>query len=305
MIPEKRETRRVKKDYNESPPAQRFSFKPIKKNDNDDDDFEEAAKPSRPAKKTERQQIRLNIASTTELKRKRFLVEHKEYFLPLLPQNNYITKLMAKDEEMEKIQKKNSVPYEELAEQPKGIKATMKPYQLSGLSFLVYLYRNGLAGILGDEMGLGKTLQTISLAQYLKEKEPAGDTPRPFLIVCPLSVLNTWMTECKKWAPELKVVRFHGVKSERDRVKKIATGELDFYGNETLRHKRSMKKRRRAKKYEYDSENSENKDSDIEESEAQVDIIVTTYEQFKAEKSWFSTVYAWRYVVLDEGHQIK
>ena len=30
----------------------------------------------------------------------------------------------------------------------------MKPYQLAGLSFLVYLHRNGLSGILGDEMGL-------------------------------------------------------------------------------------------------------------------------------------------------------
>lgn len=45
----------------------------------------------------------------------------------------------------------------------------MKPYQLLGLSFLVYLHRNGLSGILGDEMGLGKTLQTLSLIQYLKE----------------------------------------------------------------------------------------------------------------------------------------
>ena len=36
----------------------------------------------------------------------------------------------------------------------------MKQYQLKGLSFLVWLYENGMGGILGDEMGLGKTLQT-------------------------------------------------------------------------------------------------------------------------------------------------
>jgi len=36
----------------------------------------------------------------------------------------------------------------------------MKQYQLQGLSFLVWLYENGMGGILGDEMGLGKTLQT-------------------------------------------------------------------------------------------------------------------------------------------------
>jgi SNF2 family DNA or RNA helicase len=56
----------------------------------------------------------------------------------------------------------------------------MKPYQLSGLSFMVYLHRNGLSGILGDEMGLGKTLQALSLIQYLKENEPiTGLEQRP------------------------------------------------------------------------------------------------------------------------------
>jgi SNF2 family DNA or RNA helicase len=40
----------------------------------------------------------------------------------------------------------------------------MKQYQLKGLSFLVWLYENGMGGILGDEMGLGKTLQTYRLA---------------------------------------------------------------------------------------------------------------------------------------------
>ena len=299
MKPKSRATRTVKRE--EASSGQRFSFKPLMKNDSDDENDKDYKQP-KPAVKTERQQIRLNIASTSRVKREAFMIEHKDYFLPLLPENNYINKLIAKDEANTQ---KPAVPMEILTEQPKGIKATMKPYQLTGLSFLVWLHRNGMSGILGDEMGLGKTLQTLSLCQYLKEKEPTNGQARPFLIICPLSVLNTWVTECKKWAPELKIVRFHGVKSERDRVKKIATGELDFYGNETLRHKRSRKKRRRAKKDDYDSEDSETDDSDVEESEAQVDIIVTTYEQFKAEKSWFSTVYAWRYVVLDEGHQIK
>ena len=67
----------------------------------------------------------------------------------------------------------------------------MKPYQLLGLSFLVYLHKNGLSGILGDEMGLGKTLQTLSLVQYLKENRKlsaSSEALRPCLVVCPLSV---------------------------------------------------------------------------------------------------------------------
>lgn len=62
-------------------------------------------------------------------------------------------------------------------------------------------------------MGLGKTLQTLSLIQYLKENDPkagTGTLQRPFLVVCPLSVLSSWMTEAAKWTPGLKVVRFHG-----------------------------------------------------------------------------------------------
>ena len=44
--------------------------------------------------------------------------------------------------------------------------------------------------ILGDEMGLGKTLQTIAFLAHLKfDLQLEGAT----LIVCPLSVLNSWM----------------------------------------------------------------------------------------------------------------
>lgn len=35
------------------------------------------------------------------------------------------------------------------------------------------------------------------------------------------------------------------------------------------------------------------------------DIIVTTYEVFEKEVSWFRRAFVWRYVVLDEGHKIK
>lgn len=103
----------------------------------------------------------------------------------------------------------------------------MKPYQLLGLSFLVYLHRNGLSGILGDEMGLGKTLQTLSLIQYLKESQrhsTSRDELRPCLVVCPLSVLSSWIAESRRWTPDLKVLRFHGSVHERDRLKRVAMG---------------------------------------------------------------------------------
>jgi len=52
------------------------------------------------------------------------------------------------------------------------------------------------------EMGLGKTLQTIALLAWLKfERGVAG----PHLVIAPLSVLGSWMTEFKRFCPELKV----------------------------------------------------------------------------------------------------
>lgn len=95
----------------------------------------------------------------------------------------------------------------------------MKPYQLEGLSFLVYLRNNGVGGILGDEMGLGKTIQTLALFQYVKETE--GPQSAPSLVVCPMSVLDTWTTEVAKWTPHLKLVKLHGSVEQRGSTKAL------------------------------------------------------------------------------------
>lgn len=133
--------------------------------------------------------------------------------------------------------------------------------------------------------------------QHLKENEPQGGQARPFLVVCPLSVLSSWISETRRWAPGLKVIRFHGPAKERERVKKIASGEFDFYGNPTQKYRNKMNSRR-AKKGENVVE------SDLEE-EAGVDLVITTYEAYQSEHIWFKSAYVWRYVVLDEGHKVK
>ena len=180
----------------------------------------------------------------------------------------------------------------------------MKPYQLLGLSFLVYLHKNGLSGILGDEMGLGKTLQTLSLFQHLKEtgKLSTKDELRPCLVVCPLSVLSSWMAESRRWTPGLKVLRFHGSVHERDRLKKIAMGTIDNFGNETKGSRKKKNDRRTATGKPIINLDSETEDA---QDERGVDLIVTTYEGFLAEQGWFKKTFLWSYVVLDEGHKIK
>lgn len=253
---------------------------------------------------TERMEIRERIATETAGKRANFFVAKRHLFMPLLPTDtNFVTKLVDQRHQKGTEDEDLTVPYEALQAQPAGVKATMKPYQLLGLSFLVYMHRNGLSGILGDEMGLGKTLQTLSLFQFLKEHRKATNNGqlRPSLVVCPLSVLSSWMAESKKWTPGLKVVRFHGPVHERNRLKQIVAGEIDQYGNKTRNAKIKQNARRTARGQEVVNLASDGEETD----ERGVDVVVTTYDGFLAEQTWFKRAFVWNYVVLDEGHRIK
>jgi superfamily II DNA or RNA helicase len=52
---------------------------------------------------------------------------------------------------------------------PKSLKATLRPYQADGFSWLAFLHRAKTGGVLADDMGLGKTLQTLALLVWTKE----------------------------------------------------------------------------------------------------------------------------------------
>lgn len=91
--------------------------------------------------------------------------------------------------------------------------AKLRDYQKIGVEWLLALDSEGISGILADEMGLvrfsyyyfplgvmtdqgqGKTLQTITFLATLMETGTWG----PFLIVCPLSVLQNWINEFKRF----------------------------------------------------------------------------------------------------------
>ncbi len=93
---------------------------------------------------------------------------------------------------------------------PKGLRATLRPYQQQGLSYMNFLREYGFGGILADEMGLGKTVQTLSYLQYLKEKKHEG----PSLIIVPTSVMPNWERECQKFVPELRTLVIYGARRE-------------------------------------------------------------------------------------------
>jgi superfamily II DNA or RNA helicase len=93
-------------------------------------------------------------------------------------------------------------------EPPEDFRTTLRPYQLEGLSWLQFMARNEFGGILADDMGLGKTVQL--LAHLCLEKE-SGQLKAPYLVICPTSVLPNWLSEAERFAPQLKVVAYHGM----------------------------------------------------------------------------------------------
>ncbi len=100
----------------------------------------------------------------------------------------------------EKRQRLKQVEQVEKVDLPKGIKATLRPYQVSGFAWMNTLEQLGWGGCLADDMGLGKTLQTITFFKHLKVKYPDAT----HLVVCPTSLLYNWENELKKFAPSLK-----------------------------------------------------------------------------------------------------
>ena len=88
--------------------------------------------------------------------------------------------------------------------EPSYITATLRPYQVEGVNWLISSYDCGMGCILGkysyhiqamilnceqicepgDQMGLGKTLQTLTLLAFLKKMRASGG---PHLVIAPLA----------------------------------------------------------------------------------------------------------------------
>ena len=91
---------------------------------------------------------------------------------------------------------------------PRGIKATLRPYQRRGYE---WMYRNrklGVGSIIADDMGLGKTLQVITLITKLKEE---GQLKKEkVLVVVPTGLISNWEQEFNRFAPRVTHHVHHG-----------------------------------------------------------------------------------------------
>ena len=90
--------------------------------------------------------------------------------------------------------------------------ASLKPYQVLGVNFLLLLESRGVGGaIVADEMGLGKTAQAATFLGAAAARAAAAGAPlAPALIVVPSSLLDNWARELATWAPRLRVAKFWG-----------------------------------------------------------------------------------------------
>ena len=91
----------------------------------------------------------------------------------------------------------------ELPEQPEGLRATLRPYQVEGWTWLARLLHWAPGGVLADDMGLGKTVQALALLLHRRQRGPA-------LVVGPTSVGFNWLREAERFTPELRARLYRG-----------------------------------------------------------------------------------------------
>jgi SNF2 family DNA or RNA helicase len=134
---------------------------------------------------------------------------------------------------------------------PDSLVAELRPYQQTGMSWLLFLRKYGFGACLADDMGLGKTIQLISYLLAVKEQAEATDGSKgrssknsavddehaetgAALIICPTSVLGNWQKELERFAPSLNVYLHYGsnrLKEEAFREKAMASDiVLTSYG---------------------------------------------------------------------------
>ncbi len=123
------------------------------------------------------------------------------------------------------------------------LKATLRPYQIDGVKWLLGHFNSNLGACLADDMGLGKTLQT--LAVLLSVQEQLGFTtkttnfdlfanettierePLKALIVLPSSLVFNWFNEAGKFTPHFSKMQYVG-NDRKQLASRLAATDLIF-----------------------------------------------------------------------------
>lgn len=99
------------------------------------------------------------------------------------------------------------------AEVPEALETVLRDYQKIGFQWMKTIAGFGVGGVLADDMGLGKTLQSIAFIQSVLPE--IREKKRQVLIVCPSSLTYNWLSEFRKFTPDINAVVMDGSKKER------------------------------------------------------------------------------------------
>ncbi len=138
------------------------------------------------------------------------------------------------------------------------LRATLRPYQVTGVNWLWFLSGLGLGACLADDMGLGKTIQVLALFLAVKNRKGASViearsaseavqhqtslarrasmgltqdvsnvttssiVPKPSILVLPASLLGNWKAEMARFAPTLRAAFLHPAETPKDELDRIA-----------------------------------------------------------------------------------
>jgi SNF2 family DNA or RNA helicase len=103
----------------------------------------------------------------------------------------------------------------------KEMRSTLRHYQILGVEWILFLFENGLGGLLCDDMGLGKTHQAMAFMLILKRFK---NFKTPCLVVSPTTVLSHWQNKIREHIPVLTATEYHG--GQRDLVDALTNSDI-------------------------------------------------------------------------------
>ena len=123
------------------------------------------------------------------------------------------------------------------------LKATLRPYQIDGVKWLLSHFNSNLGACLADDMGLGKTLQTLAVLVAVQEQlgfttkttnfdlfqneTTIEKEPLKTLIVLPSSLVFNWYNEAAKFTPHFSKMQYVG--NDRKQLQnRLETSDLVF-----------------------------------------------------------------------------
>jgi len=113
---------------------------------------------------------------------------------------------------------------------------TLFDYQKEGIAWLQTTFNNDFSGaLLADDMGLGKTLQLLSFIDW--HSSQVSKSQKPYLIVAPVSLLQNWFNEYKKFfSSEIELEILSSSMSNRLSVNLLTSKKIFLANYEFIRN---------------------------------------------------------------------